>query len=88
MTLQDFINHVSTQCGNVKYIPPINEEQFNQVVLLVKKSNAIKKKMVTPDKNSFKSISNFLLVEECSKAFKVGKFDIWFIIRELQIIID
>lgn len=87
MTLQNFINQVSAKCGSVKYIPPVNEEQFNQIVVLVKKSHTIKKRMATPDKNSFNSISNFLLVEECSKTFGVGKFDIWFIIRELNILL-
>lgn len=85
MELKDFITKVSDKCGNTKYIPIINEEQFNQVVLLIKKRNDIKKKMLTTsDKRSFDLVSNFLILEECCKAFKVNRLDMWFLIKELQ----
>lgn len=87
MTLKDFINQVSTKGGNTEYIPPINEEQFNQILFLVKKSNSIKNRMTTSDKNSFQLISNFLLLEECCKAFQIKKLEMWFIIKELNILL-
>lgn len=87
MKLEDFITYVSTKGGNTRYIPPINEEQFEQIVLLIKKSKTIKKKMNSSDKASFGLVGNFLILEECCKAFQVKRLDMWFIIKELQILL-
>lgn len=68
MRLEDFIIRVSAKCGDSKYIPPVNEEQFNQIVLKIQE----------------RKVNNSILLRECCKEFKLNHFDIWFIIKELS----
>lgn len=79
MKLEDFVIYVSAKCGSSKYVPPINEEQFDKLVLLIKRSKSIEKQT-----NSSPLMGNFLILEECCKSFNVNKLDLWFLVKELR----